>query len=232
MTLLGFDIISDLNLSDSDSFNWESKPTSLYCIIAGNVSDDITVIYKTIKHLSKCYQGVFYIEGSREHKVLYDRDNKISEISKICLGFKNVVFLHNNVVVVDGIALLGVNGWGSYPSETDNDKFQTKVYRYDDLIYLEKTVEKLQLHIDVKKIIIISSSVPSVAMYFGENPKNVMDDVSLDTVLSSDTEHKIKYWIFGSYEKIVDTIRNDINYISNPYYNRNPYYARRIDIEI
>ena len=38
--ILGFDIISDLNLSIDDTFTWEDKPTSLYCIVAGNVSND------------------------------------------------------------------------------------------------------------------------------------------------------------------------------------------------
>ena len=32
---IGFDIIGDLNLEPNDSFNWEDKPTSLYCILTG-----------------------------------------------------------------------------------------------------------------------------------------------------------------------------------------------------
>ena len=77
----------------------------------------------------------------------------------------------------------------------------------------------------------MSNSVPSSAMYFGETPQFDEGDVSLDIVLPVDTEQKVKYWIFGSYGKIVDIVKNNINYISNPCYDRNPYYARRIDIE-
>jgi hypothetical protein len=43
---IGFDLISDLNLSPNDSFNWENKATSLYCIIAGNPA-------RVIKKLNK-----------------------------------------------------------------------------------------------------------------------------------------------------------------------------------
>lgn len=231
MTTLGFDIISDLNLDENSDFHWDTKPTSLYCILAGNISNVPSVIYKTLKHLSKCYQGVFYIDGVKEHNSLTERDNVINDVTRICASLKNVVYLHNNVVVVDGIALVGVNGWGNYPTYTDSDRFQVKAFRYDDLVYLEKTIEKLQIHIDVKKILIISNSVPSTAMYFGEKPQFDVDDVSLDIVLPVDTESKINYWIFGSYEKIVDIARNNINYLSNPCYDRNPYYARRIDVD-
>ena len=68
-------------------------------------------------------------------------------------------------------------------------------------------------------------------MYFGEKPQ-FENDVPLDIVLSVDTEKKISHWLFGSYEKIVDIAKNDINYLTNPCYDRNPYYAKRIDIEL
>jgi len=231
MTTLGFDIISDLNLDENIDFHWETKPTSLYCIVAGNISENSSVVYKTLKHLSKCYQGVFYIDGIKEHKSLIERNNLIADINRICSTLKNVVYLHNNVVVVDGIALVGINGWGNYPAYSDDDRFHIKAYRYDDLVYLEKTVEKLQLHIDVKRIVIISNGVPSDDMYFGEKPQ-FENDVQLDIILSVDTEKKISHWLFGSYEKIVDIVKNDINYLTNPCYDRNPYYAKRIDIEL
>ena len=53
MNTIGFDLISDLNLSPEDSFNWEGKATSLYCIIAGNISEDLRTIKQTLSHLSK-----------------------------------------------------------------------------------------------------------------------------------------------------------------------------------
>jgi predicted phosphohydrolase len=160
--IFGFDIISDLNLKENDTFDWEGKPTSLYCILAGNISNDLHVLYKTVKHLSKLYQGVFYIDGYTENYQIEDRDRVIDEISKMFVGLKNTVYLHNNVVVVEGVALVGVNGWyGNYVTNPE-ENLKLKINRYDDLAYLQKTIEKLQLHIDVKQIIIISNSIPSV----------------------------------------------------------------------
>ena len=50
---IGFDVISDLNLDAEDSFDWEGKATSLYLIIAGNISSDLRVIHQTLVHLSR-----------------------------------------------------------------------------------------------------------------------------------------------------------------------------------
>jgi hypothetical protein len=227
---IGFDIISDLWLDDISQFNWEGKPTSLYCIISGNITSDLGLLHKIFLHLSKCYQGIFYIDGTLEHTLLRDKQSVINEISAICTSIPNVVYLHNNVVVIEGIAIVGLNGWNEYNALTDEEKFQVKVNRYDDLLYLDKTIEKLQLHIDVKKIVITSNSVPNTELYFGEQPESLKNEVDLDNILSNDTEQKITHWVFGSHKKIVDTNKNGINYLNNPMYDSNPYYAKRIDI--
>jgi hypothetical protein len=134
------------------------------------------------------------------------------------------------VVVVDGIALVGLNGWfGNYQHNSDDEKFQAKCNRYDDVIYLERTLEKLQLHVDVRKIIIVSNSVPAKELYYGES--SIDDDLEPNSVLDTDTEGKITYWVFGSYGKIVDTNIRGINYINNPKYDSNPYYPKRIEVE-
>lgn len=60
---IGFDVISDLNLGPDEQFSWEGKATSLYCIIAGNISNDLRTIHQILLHLSHFYQGVFYTAG-------------------------------------------------------------------------------------------------------------------------------------------------------------------------
>jgi len=229
---IGFDLISDLNLTVDSEFDWEGKATSLFCVIPGNISNDMGVVYKTLKQLSVYYQGVFYIDGSLENKDLENRDSHVNELQKICSMFKNVVFLHNNVVVLDGIAILGINGWyGNYKVDNDDDRFQMKCYRYEDLVYLEKTIERLQLHVDVKRTVVVSNSVPTAELYYGEAP-DLHDTVPLNYCTSKDTEHKIQKWVFGSYGKIVDTKINSINYLNNPPNDLKYYYPKRFEIEI
>ena len=119
--IFAFDIISDLNLSEGEPFDWVNKPTSLYCVIAGNITNDLHTLYRVIKHLSLLYQGVFYIDGSLENSQLQEKDRVISEIGKMFSGIKNAVYLHNNVVVIEGVAIVGVNGYygNTYSSEEE-----------------------------------------------------------------------------------------------------------------
>lgn len=229
--IFGFDIISDLALEKDAAFDWEGKPTSLFCLIAGNISTDLNTTHRALRHLSKLYQGVFFIDGATENTDLESRDDITDTFNKICTTVNNVVYLHNNVVVVDGIAIVGINGWyKNYPGTTQ-DEIQLKANFFDDLSYLEKTIERLQLHVDVKKIIIVSNCVPSNKLYFGENV-GVLDDTTLSYVTHADTEHKISHWIFGTHGKIVDTMIDSINYINNPKHDREPYYAKRIEIKL
>lgn len=229
--IFGFDVISDLNLTQNDEFDWSGKPTSLFCIIAGNISSDIKIITHVLKNLSSVYQGVFFVDGTEEMFDIHNRDHLVTDIQKISDAIHNVVYLHNNVVIVDGIALVGINGWyKNYPSSSSDDEFQLKCNRFEDFAYLEKTIEKLQLHNDVRKIVVISNSVPSEELYFGESTES--EDIYPAYALHKDTEHKISHWIFGTYKKEVDIIKDNINYVNNGKFDRNPYYAKRIEVRL
>lgn len=230
---IGFDLISDLNLSPEDSFNWENKATSLYCLVAGNISHDLRTVVLTLSHLSRFYQGIFFTPGSLEYQDTEDIDSRTDEIVRACQKIKNVAILYQHVVIVDGIAILGANGWygNTQPSDPITDlKIQDK--RHEDISYLKNSIEKLQKHLDVKKIIIVTNSVPGPALYFGEMPESVHSQLPLDLTLMTDTENKISHWAFGTHGKIVDATINSINYMNNPRLNRKPYWAKRIEAEL
>jgi hypothetical protein len=233
MTTIGFDVISDLNLSPDSSFNWEGKATSLYLIIAGNISSDLRTIRQTLLHLSRFYQGIFYTLGSTEYHQVPDIDSRTNEIHKMCQTIKNVAVMHHHVVIVDGIALAGANGW--YGNTVPGDAVTEAIieqHRNEDILYLKSTVERLQKHLDVKKIVLVSNSVPSEELYFKEHPDSVRTQLNLGMILVSDTESKVSHWVYGTYGKVVDTTIRGINYINNSYYNRNPYWAKRIEVTI
>lgn len=229
---IGFDIISDLNLKEGELFDWEGKPTSLFCLVAGNISSDLKTMLRVLHHLSSQYQGVFFIDGTLEAQDPYERDDRVDEIGKLCEKVRNVVYLHNNVVVVDGVAIVGINGWyKNFQTNSASDEMQLQTNFLDDFLYLQKTIERLQLHVDVRKIVVMSNCVPSNKLYFGEDV-GVLSSITLDNVESADTEHKISHWVYATHGKIVDTMFNSINYVNNPKHDRNPYHAKRIDVNV
>lgn len=232
MQEIGFDVISDLNLNPDDSFNWENKATSLYCIVAGNISTNLRTIIQVLIHLSTKYQGVFFVPGKLEYETAESYSKRTDELAAISKGIPNLVMLYQSVIVVDGIAILGSNGWGNIENTMDAKNILMTAAKYEDFSYLLKSLEKLQRHLDVKKVIVVTSAVPREELYFGEKPENIVDQIPLHEILHSDTENKVSHWVFGTYNKPVDTTINNIRYLSNPYSQYGPYWAKRLAISI
>lgn len=228
MAEISFDTINDLNLEPNDSFNWEGKATSLYCIVAGNISYDTRTQLITLHHLSKFYQGVFFVTGPLDCKYKDNIEEYNLKLSNALNNVGKIASLFHNVVIIDGIALCGANGWQNVNDR--DDVLQVQTCLNNDLFYLHGTIKKLQVHLDVKKIIIITNSVPGKNLYFGEEPQDFDDHLPLQSVLSADTENKVTHWVFGNYQKNVDTIINGIHYTNNPY-NKKPYWAKRITLD-
>jgi hypothetical protein len=230
---IGFDILSDLKLSPEDSFNWENKASSLYCIVTGNVSSDLRTTLQTLAHLGKCYQGVFFVPGMLEYETATDIQSRTEELMTLTLAIPNVCMLHHHVVMIDGIAIIGANGWTN--ADTCNltlENLMEAASRDEDTTYLYRSIEKLQKHLDITKIIVVTNAVPHPDLYFKEIPEVTEAQIPLHVALESDTEHKVSHWVFGTYDKMVDTYFENINYVNNPRPNKQPYWAKRITLSV
>ena len=228
---ISIDIIGDLYLTPDDKFSWEGKATSLYCIITGNISDDMPVVAKTLIELASHYQGIFYVSGPLEYSRFDSYVEATNTLEYICDKIGRVEYLHQQVVVLNNVAILGSNGWyNAKPSDNLFKDAEALQGHYDDVAYLRNSITKLQRHLDVKHIILATATVPSDELYFGEVPDITGNYIPLNLILQADTEHKVKYWVYGSQEKIVDTTINNVNYISNGKFNKSPYWAKILDV--
>ena len=258
-----FDLISDLHVETWDSFDWTGQPTAPYCVVAGDVSRDPEIVMETLEHLGEQYAGVFYIDGNEEHRFyLEDLGSSYRVLSEAISGIKNVVFMQDNVVIVNGVAILATNGWWTYDFasqfsvEESQEWFQDYVQisnsganaitgvAYHDAAYIINSVNKLQRQRDVSSIVIISHTVP--APWIIEHDIDLSDNIRFNTMgnlhiqqaLDEDTENKVKAWCFGHYHKSVDQNFAGIRYVSNPRgrgntpWSQNPYFPKRIEIEI
>jgi hypothetical protein len=256
-----FDLISDLHIESWNDFDWTGQPTAPYCIVAGDVARDRQVLIDTLTHLGQKYLGVFYIDGNDEHRYFIDNlDDSYQELYQQIEPIPNVINLHDNVVIFNNVAILAVNGWWTFDFDDSLDLEQCVAwYRdylkcssgsaattmdraYHDVAYLTNSIQRLQTHPDVKKIVIISHTVP--------DPQITNHDVDLvDTwrynclgnkhllrAFNNDTENKIHTWCFGHYHKSVDQAINGVRYVNNcrgrgdTPWGVNPYYPKRIEI--
>lgn len=226
------DLISDLNLTDTDTFEWAGKQTSLFCVVAGNVSSDLTILERTLDHLGNNYRGVLFIDGSLEHENLLNYYERVDQIKHICDKLNNVVYLHNHVVILNGVAFIGCNGWyGNRKQSNCIEEIEyLEKYRSEDLTYLSMSIKKLQHNDDVKKIVVVSNSMPSDYLGFKSPNTKFPNELNLSLSLLFDGEHKIEKWLFGTNDITVDVSLSFRKYINNPVVPGLVYQPKRIDL--
>ena len=261
--IINFDLISDLHTDTWNGFDWTGQPTSPYCIVAGDVCRDRTELIKILTHLGTCYSGVFYIDGNEEHRhYLESLGDSYLELMAEVEQIPNVVFLQNNVVVMNGVAILATNGWWGFDFDPTLDLDQSIAWwrdhaecshtaaacvlsmAYHDAAYLAKSVRRLQTHKEVHSIVIVSHTVPTKMLCEHDLDLvntwrfNGLGNNHLRLALDEDTEGKIKTWCFGHYHKPIDREIDGVRYVSNPRgrgntpWGQHVYYPKRISIEI
>jgi predicted phosphodiesterase len=259
---LAFDLISDLHLETWGDFNWEHQATSPVCVVAGDIARDRDIVTRTLRHLGKCYQAVFYIDGNDEHTdYLEDLSTSYNDLVRRIKRIQNVVYLQDNVVVVDGVAILGTNGWFGYDFDLGIDADQVDQWAQEkynltpaatksiarmsttDASYMIASVQRLQRHNDVKKIVMVTHTVPDPALIAhdidleGSMKFNVMGNRLMMQAMAQDTENKIHTWCFGHYHGSVDQTRSGIRFVNNcrgrnnTMYSKHVYHPQRIVID-
>jgi predicted phosphohydrolase len=257
-----FDLISDLHIETWDHFDWTGQATSPVCVVAGDVCRDRLTLLKTLRHLGQCYQVVFYVDGNDEHmNFLETLDASYSDLEAQIAKIPNVVYLQNNVVVVDGVAIVGTMGWWAFDFDLSinaeaaeswyRNKFDLstqalsniKQTALGDSLYMSASIKRLQTHQDVKKIVMVTHTVPDPALIAhdielaGSHVMNTMGNRYMMQALAADTEKKIHTWCFGHYHGSVDQIRSRVRFVNNcrgrgdTKYSQHVYYPRRIVID-
>jgi len=240
-----FDLISDLYLESMEGISWENKATSLFCIVAGNISHDHDVLFDFLEHISNYYQGVFFIDGPLEHENFGSNLTASYDSLKVNIdAMKYVFFMHENIIILPDVALLGTNGWTTFDftrhNEVDsNMDFLSKqeeipeglieeIFKMaiTDQYYLRNSVETFQELNDIENLIIISNAVPRVEFilhnddYNGTIKGDMVGNSGLIDCLIHDTKQKTKSWLFGRYPEEIDYQIGKIRYASNPAKNK------------
>jgi predicted phosphohydrolase len=208
--------------------------------VAGDLARDRNAVASTLRHLGSCYQAVFYVDGNDEHRYFYDDLNtSYADLANQIRKIPNVVFLQDNVVVVDGVAILGTNGWWTYDFDPGIDAEQTSQWFQDqcmvnnlvsraisrmamtDATYMLSSVRRLQTHNDVRKIVCVTHTVPNSSLISHDIGLadtfrfNTMGNSLMMRALAADTEKKLHTWCFGHYHGVVDQVRQGVRFVNN-----------------
>lgn len=237
-----FDLISDLHVDTwPDQFDWQGMATSAYCVVAGDVARDRDLVTQTLQHLGECYQAVFYIDGNDEHADHWD--NLPGSYQDLVLRIKsipNVIYLQDNVVVINGVAILGTNGWWGFdfgdsdptqaaqwyqqrwtPALPGSIVRQIAAQSTNDSIYLESSVARLQKHQDVRHVVMVTHTVPNPNLIAHDIELahtyrfNCMGNGDMMAVMDRDLANKLHTWCFGHYHMPVDQIHNGVRFVNN-----------------
>jgi hypothetical protein len=235
-----FDLISDLHLGPTDTFDWTGLATSPICVVAGDIAQDVEIVRETLEHLSQCYQAVFYIDGNNEHRFSLDSiSDSYNILEEAIAGIEKVVFLQDNCVIINGVAFVGANGWWTFDFDPGISEEQCRLWycdvmdvgmpvaaavhglAYNDVAYLRNSIKKLQTHSDVKSIVLVTHTVPTPDLVDHDvditstYKFNVMGNSLMQMVLESDTENKVKTWCFGHYHGSIDQRIDRVRYVNN-----------------
>jgi hypothetical protein len=158
---------------------------------------------------------------------------------------------------------LGTNAWWTYDLDAHVDYDQTKLWFQDryktnravadaveamalqDFAYLATSIQRLQTHRDVKKIVVVTHTVPMLDLI--NHDLEIADTYRINTTgnshilkaLNGDTENKVAVWCFGHYHGDVDTtLGGSIRYVNNcrgrgnTPWGKSVYYPKRIEISV
>ena len=251
-----FDLISDLYATRANAMNFSYQQTSPHVLVAGNIASDRNVLLSVLTNLSKNYSQVFFIDGGLEHTGRWDNlAQSYTELDEIASMFSNVVFLQDRVVIAEGVAILGTNGWWDYSFFDEIDPLEAieqhqdecgadraeidnvVVQAYQDAVYLRNSIERLQKHGDVRKIVLLTNSVPAPElMGTARSPETArLGNSLLADALQLDTEHKVASWCYGNSSAPAGIVsKHNVAFVSHPKQTKSGipfsplYYPRRV----
>jgi len=252
-----FDLISDLYLTDMKTFTWKDKAVSRFCLIAGNITNDRTVLHEFLEYISRYYLAIFFIDGDLEHEH-YDGNfvESYNNLSTLIGSVQNVVFLHENIIILDNVTLIGANGWTTFDFDglsstgltiehlvhknkiTEENAHEIFKLAINDQHYMYNSIDQCQRMHDCKDVLLITNSVPVPDFithnddFLGTTLGACTGNDGITGCLSLDKYGKVNTWIFGRFHEDLDYNINGVRYVSNPGNEIDPdiYFPKRIEI--
>ena len=242
---MDFDLISDLHIDQWPSdqkLNFKGLGTSLTCVVAGDVSQDLQTTKEFLYQLADNYKQVLFVDGNHEHKRDYSDIVANCEWLENQLSRKrNISYLWDSACIFGSTAIVGTNGWWSFDysepevsrlmqidafCDTEGYSSSVAVKIWDEAVenseFLYNIVNDFNKNEMIEEIVVITHTVPRKELVVTMPHYSICDlskmyNSHMLEVLSADTNNKITTWCFGHNHAIgCDKTLDGIRYISHP----------------
>lgn len=213
--------------------------------LLGDIGSPLSHVYRRfLTDLSRRFTTVIVVAGNHEYYSTTRRKTTVGEVRehlrKLCASFPNVHFLDNNVLLLEGVRILGATLWTSIPPEMwrgarkhMSDYSMCYVARYDDMNagvplspentthWHEETVAwiKEELHAPGYRdtpTVILTHHAPYTHGTSDPRFNNNLRQCCYSTDLSALFASPVVAWAYGHTHYPFDKCVNGVRLVSNP----------------
>lgn len=219
MSDLHLELHKDLGKSFIDAIN---KNDADVLILAGDISSSVDgssyPIEFAISELSKKFDRILYVEGNHEF-YFSSRQVIYKQLSDIQSKYKNVTWLHNKVIEIEGTRFLGTPLWFRKPAKFS--RFKTNDFHnikdFEEWVYNENK-DCVDFLVDELKEgdVVISHYLPSfMSVHYQFKYEN--NDFFVCNVEPLILERNPKLWVHGHTHESMDVNIGKTRVVCNPY---------------
>jgi len=187
-------------------------PSAPYLIIAGDIGDPFTILYKEfLAYLSPLFEHIFIVAGNHEYYGQRDMNEVQEEIRKFTASLGNVAFLENDIFHIpnSNISVYGATFWSDIQkNEEDDIKYYITDYTCIPNFSIETSKQLFSVSCDklndaldtytTRNFVIISHHLPSYSLI---DPKYLHAKPSLSSAFASNIVYthnpRILAWVTG-----------------------------------
>lgn len=210
---------------------------SKYLIIAGDISDNLELSIEYLNKLSENYEKVLFVDGNHEHSYVFPNLYTVDYINDLFIknGNDKIVYLPKNHYKINDTVFVGFCGWWDFCNENQEEMDKTLDY-FDDWMphftkeesktfiktvishskqeynKLKQILETYALDNSVKKIIVVTHTVPHINLCNGEDASTEHNSKFMEIFNSK----KISHWIHGHVHEQYEKKIENVHIICNP----------------
>lgn len=206
------DVVSDLHLDFRREIP-RFEPRSNVLVVAGDLAECRHPNWLAgMKTLTRLWRDVIYVAGNHEYYGLSTRDIDRYRAH----GIKNLHWLENEAVVVDGQRYLGATGW--FPDRPNNVLYQRGLSDFRAIrdfvpwVHEQNRVSREFLAQATAEDVVVTHHLPNDRcvhkMWAGSQ---------LNRFFVGDLDGRPKLWIFGHTHNPTDFVHDGVRYVCNPW---------------